>query len=72
MLSNRHRAGYSSFYLLNMLHFDMQNLYFLDNPHPVSTDKLGYDFSFPLLHFGYIYYHILVSYTMFHLTVILW
>lgn len=40
MLINRHPAGYFSVYLLNMLHFDMQNLYFLDHRHPVSTDKL--------------------------------
>lgn len=55
-----------------MLHFDMQNLYFLDSPRPVSTDKLGYDFGFPRLHFGHVYYHILVTFTVFHLTVILW
>lgn len=36
VLSNRRRAGFSSFDLLNMLHFDMQNLSFLDTPGPVS------------------------------------
>lgn len=50
-----------------MLHFDMQNLYFLDNPHSVSTDKLGYDFSFPRFYFGSISDDILSS-TMFHLS----